>query len=69
MNWKNLLACGRTTCQPTATAATVTIEPMIRIHPVIHETKSVLIRLDHWYTEPASGNWPASSAKHSATHI
>jgi hypothetical protein len=42
---------------------------MIRIQPVIHETKSVPIRLDHWYTEPASGNCPAISAKHRATDI
>ena len=40
--------CGSTTCQATATAATVTIEPMIRIQPVIHEVKSMPIRLDHW---------------------
>ena len=61
------MICGSTTCHATATAATVTIDPMIRIHPVIQDTKSVPIRLDHWYTEPASGNCPASSAKHSAT--
>jgi hypothetical protein len=48
MNWKWTETWGRTTCQATATAATVTIEPMIRIQPVIHDVKSVPIRLDHW---------------------
>jgi hypothetical protein len=62
-----VVTCGSTTCQATATAATVTIEPMIRIQPVIHDVKSDPIRLDHWYTEPASGNCPDSSAKHRAT--
>ena len=69
MNCSLVVTSGSTTCQPTATAETVTIEPMIRIQPVIQETASAPIRFDHWYTEPASGYWPASSAKHSATHI
>ena len=69
MNCRWWLTCGNTTCQPTATAATVTIEPMMRIQPVIHDRLSVPIRFDHWYTEPASGNWPAISAKHNATAI
>jgi hypothetical protein len=67
MNWKVLLTWGRITCKATATAATVTIEPTTMIQPAIHEVKSPAMRLDHWYTEPASGYWPASSAKHRAT--
>jgi hypothetical protein len=41
--------------------------PMIMIQPASHDVAGFAICLAHWYTEPASGNWPASSAKHSAT--
>ena len=47
MNWSLVVTWGSTTCQPTATAATVTIDPMMRIQPVIHDRPSVPIRLDH----------------------
>ena len=67
--WNDVETCGRITCHATATAATVTIEPTTMIQPAIHDVKSLPMRLDHWYTEPASGYWPASSAKHSATDI
>ena len=36
------------TCQATATAATVTIEPTTMIQPAIHDVKSLPMRLDHW---------------------
>ena len=35
------------TCQATATAATVTIEPTTMIQPAIHDVKSPAMRLDH----------------------
>ena len=45
----------------------MTIEPTVRIQPPKKEVNGLAICLDHWYTEPASGNCPASSAKQSAT--
>ena len=59
--------CGRMIWYATATAAAVTIAPMLMIQPAIHEVVGRAICFDHWYTEPASGYWPATSAKHSAT--
>src|SRR5437588_6992079 len=66
-NWKRSEICGRITWYATATAPMVTTEPTSMIQPAIHEVNGRAICLDHWYTEPASGNCPASSAKHSAT--
>ena len=45
----------------------MTIAPIAMIQPDIQEVTGRAICLDHWYTEPASGNWPAISAKHRAT--
>ena len=47
----------------------MTIDPTVRIQPPKKEVKGLAICFDHWYTDPASGYWPASSAKQSATSI
>ena len=59
--------CGRITWYATATAAAVTIEPMMMIQPAIQDVAGLATCFAHWYTEPANGNCPASSAKQSAT--
>ena len=41
--------------------------PMRMIQPAIQDVIGRATCFDHWYTLPASGNWPAISAKHSAT--
>ena len=47
----------------------MTIDPTVRIQPPKKEVKGLAICFDHWYTDPASGYWRASSAKQSATSI
>ena len=45
----------------------MTIAPTAMIQPDIHEMTGRAICFDHLVTPPASGNWPAISAKHRAT--
>src|SRR5262249_48755162 len=58
---------GSTICQAIATAAMVTIEPTIMVHPASHETALEATFFDHWYTDPAIGYRALSSANTSAT--
>ena len=57
-SWNAVETCGRMIWYATATAAAVTIAPMIMIQPASHDVAGLAICLDHWYTEPASGNCP-----------
>lgn len=59
---------GRITCIAIATAATVTMEPIIIVQPAIQATPRLLTCFDHWYTEPAIGYRAPSSPNTSATH-
>ena len=45
----------------------MTTAPTLRIQPPKNAVNGLATCLAHWYTEPASGYCPASSAKHSAT--
>lgn len=66
--WKPDQIAGSTACMAIAATARVRIWPITMIQPVKKPQLTPASRLDHWKIAPDTGQRPASSAKHNATH-